>query len=240
MKDLSDETKIKISILGDSISTFLGYSEPEGAEFYDNEKKLLSDVVSHKDTWWGRTIEALGGELLVNNAISGSTVCGGPRYEYPSYACSDERTSSLGRNGVSPDVIFAYIGTNDWGRAIRIRQEEESDPAKRDPECFFLSAYELMLEKLKRNYPDAEIYCFTMAKSRFSKSSTFSFPYAYRGRHIEEYVDVVRASAEKYGCRLVDLYRYAEPYETIDGFHPNRDGMLTLADAVISIIKETI
>ena len=68
--------KLRFSILGDSISTFSGYSEPAGAEFYDAEKKVLSRVTSQKDTWWGRTIEALGGTLLVNNSFSGSTVCG--------------------------------------------------------------------------------------------------------------------------------------------------------------------
>ena len=236
----SEPKKIKISILGDSISTFLGFSEPEGAEFYDNEKKLLSDVISHTDTWWGRTIDALGGERLVNNAISGSTVCGGPRYEYPSYACSDERTSALGRDGVSPDLIFAYIGTNDWGRGTRIYESEEADPSKRDPACFFYSAYDMMLRKLRANYPNAVIYCFTPAVSRFTKAPTFTFPYTHGGRHIEEYVKVIRTLSAKHGCHLVDLYKSAEPYETIDGFHPNRDGMQTLADTVISIIKETI
>ncbi|MBO4472640.1 MAG: hypothetical protein J5765_02400 [Clostridia bacterium] len=236
----SEANKLKISILGDSISTFLGYSEPEGAEFYDNEKKLLSDVISHTDTWWGRTIEALGGELLVNNAISGSTVCGGPRYEYPSYACSDERTSALDRNGVSPDLIFAYIGTNDWGRGTRIHESEEPDPTKRDPAYFFYPAYDMMLSKLKANYPNAVIYCFTPAVSRFTKAPTFAFPYLHGGRHIEEYVGVIRSLSKKHGCRLVDLYLCAEPYETIDGFHPNVDGMISLADTVIAIIKETL
>ena len=234
---MNDPIKKKYSILGDSISTFAGYSEPEGAEFYDTEKKLAAGIYSHRDTWWGRVIQALDGELLVNNAISGSTVCGGPRYEYPSYACSDERTSALAKGGVDPDVIFAYIGTNDWGRATPIREEEARDSEERDPECFVLPAYERMLEKLKRNYPSAVIYCFTPARSRFSKSETFSFPYAYRGRHIEDYVKVIRASAAKYGCRLVDLYRYAEPYETIDGFHPDAEGMETLAKAVLSQIR---
>lgn len=49
------------SILGDSISTLQGYSEPEYAVFYDTTRKLESGVLTSLDTWWGQVIEQLGG-----------------------------------------------------------------------------------------------------------------------------------------------------------------------------------
>lgn len=64
----------------------------------------------------------------------------------------------------------------------------------------------------------------------------FIFPYRYGGRHMEEYCDVIRACAEVYGCRVIDLYRSAQPYDTIDGFHPNAEGMKTLSDAMIRLL----
>ena len=42
------------SILGDSISTLGGYSEPEDAAFYVSMKKFEADVFLPEDTWWGQ------------------------------------------------------------------------------------------------------------------------------------------------------------------------------------------
>ena len=224
------------SILGDSISTFDGCSQPDNASFYDTAIKLASGVITPAYTWWGHVIKELGGKLLVNNSISGSTVCWNPIYEYPSYGCSDERTSSLGRNEVSPDVIMVYIGTNDWGRGTAIKYDERYVSVKEKNSLFF-SAYDAMLEKLRKNYPSAEIWCFTLSTSRCSAKESFSFPYRYSGRHIEEYCDAIRACAQNRGCRVVDLYALRIFYDTIDGFHPNAEGMKQISTAVLDELK---
>ena len=80
--------KKKISVLGDSISTFEGYSEPKDAVFYDMAKKLSSGVLRYADTWWGQVIEGLGGELLTLNAISG-----GITTHFGSGTCSRARST---------------------------------------------------------------------------------------------------------------------------------------------------
>jgi hypothetical protein len=85
----------RFSVLGDSISTLQGYSEPKNAEFYDALRMRKAGLHGVEDTWWGQVIARLGGKLLVNNSISGSTVCRRPTHTIPSYACSDERTSAL-------------------------------------------------------------------------------------------------------------------------------------------------
>ena len=219
------------SILGDSISTLSGYSEPWDAVFYDAVNKREAMIYAPEDTWWGQVIAHLGGKLLVNNSISGSTVVRYSSYEAPFYACSDERTSSLATGYRTPDVIMVYIGTNDWGCGARVvprNSDEEKDLS------VFSVAYCAMLEKLKSNYPEAELWCFTPSVSKCSRRDDFEFPYCYRDKHIEEYCSAIRACAEKYGCRLIDLYRPDVPYDTFDGFHPNVYGMRTLSEAVIS------
>ena len=227
----------KFSILGDSISTFQGYSEPEDAAFYDISRKLESEIITPADTWWGQVIEYLGGELLVNNSISGSTVCRNPFYEVPSYACSKERTSSLAKGDVLPDVIMIYMGTNDWGRGTRIHCEELNDGAEESLELFSV-AYRTMLKELKQNYPDAEIWCFTLPISCCTSREGFAFPYCYGGRHIDEYCQEIRCCASELGCRLIDIRSYNRPYDTIDGFHPNAEGMKTIANSVIGGIEK--
>lgn len=59
------------SVLGDSVSTFEGFTEPDYAVFYTFGQKIASGVLSYPDTWWGRVINAFGGKLLVNNSFSG-------------------------------------------------------------------------------------------------------------------------------------------------------------------------
>ncbi len=225
------------SILGDSISTFEGSSVPEHAVYYDRAHKLASGVLTSLDTWWGQVIDHLGGELLVNNAFSGSTVCWHPLYEIPSYACSDERTSSLHKDGLKPDVIMVYMGTNDWGCGTRVFWDERYDPTEDNP-SLFLPAYRQMLKKLKANYPHAEIWCFTLPVSRCSAKPDFQFPYLYGGRNILEYCEAIRICAEEFHCRMIDLYNRSEPYDTLDGFHPTSGGMRTIANAVIKELAE--
>lgn len=223
------------SILGDSISTLAGYSEPKEAAYYDGDTRIFSRVATGMDTWWGQVIDALGGRLLVNNSWSGSLVVKHPLCEIPSYGCSDERTSALDKDGVMPDVILVYMGTNDWGHGLRVLQEGTEVA---DTRSIFSVAYKLMLEKLQKNYPNAEIWCFTMPITRCSAQENFTFPYHYGGRHIEEYCKAITACAEELGCRTVDLYNRSDFPDTMEGFHPTADGMKTIAEMVLAVINE--
>lgn len=227
------------SILGDSISSLEGYSEPRDSAFYDTEKKLASGVITPPYTWWGKVIRRLGGTLLVNNSVSGSTVCWRRTYEIESYACSDLRTSSLDKDGIAPDVIMVYMGTNDWGSGYPINHSEQIRSTAED-RALFLGAYKLMLQKLRRNYPHAEIWCFTLPVSCCTAKTDFQFPYYYRGIHISQYCDAIRTAAEEYGCRVIDLYKHARPYDTIDDFHANASGMETLAESVLEALQASL
>lgn len=146
------------SVLGDSISTLDGYN-PIGYEvFYDRTNGIFADVRTSDDTWWGQVISFFGGKLLINDSWSGSMVSKHPMCEVPSYSCSDERTSGLGRNGISPDVIMIFMGTNDRGYGMKPCAES---PVEQGDLAIFGVAYREMLRKLRENYPDAEIWCIT-------------------------------------------------------------------------------
>lgn len=217
------------SILGDSISTLAGVSRPYDAAYYEGMRKLETRVYCTKDTWWGIVIDALGGELLVNNSFSGSMVTKRKGCMIESYGCSDARTSDLSENGKSPDVIFAFMGYNDWGCGAEIYGENAENDL-----TVFSTAYETMIRKLRTNYPVAEILCFTLPVSKYEGRD--EFPYFYHGRHIEEYCNAIESVAKTLGCRVIDLYGACEPFDTSDGFHPNAEGMKTVADAVLSLL----
>ena len=221
------------SVLGDSISTLSGYSEPGDAVYYEGMRKIEAEVYDPEDTWWGQVIERLGGKLLVNNSFSGSAVCKHPDCTYPSFGCSEERTSALCQSDTKPDVIMIFMGTND--RGLGFPPTPESEWQQRDLAVFSV-AYSTMLERVEKNYPGAELWCFTLPVSIRSNKPDFVFPYSYGKWHIDDYCEVIRACAAARGCRVIDLYRADIPHDTVDGLHPNAEGMKTLADAVLACL----
>ena len=71
-KDLKDAAPKKVSILGDSYSTFAGHN-PEGyAPFYPNDR---NDVTEVEETWWDLYIKIMGYALEENNSWGGTTIC---------------------------------------------------------------------------------------------------------------------------------------------------------------------
>lgn len=222
----------KFSILGDSISTLAGYNPKGYKVFFDGESCEKSGVEKMQDTWWGKVIDFFGGELLVNNSWSGSRVTRLPNNDnlFPS-GCSDERTGGLHINGVKPDVIIVYLGTNDW--AFGAELDGTRLLIDKSNMQYFAAAYETMLEKTKTNYPNAEIWCCTLNTTFMSSNPSFSFPYEYGGTHIEKYNQIIKDTADMNNCKIIDLYSYHIPYDSIDGSHPNADGMNTLATLII-------
>lgn len=229
----------QFSILGDSISTLEGYIPKGYKVFYADDNCIKAGVAEAKDTWWGKVIDFFGSELLVNNSWSGSRVTKLPNKDdlFPS-GCSEKRTGNLHIDSVNPDVIIVYLGTNDWANNIsfwpedlnhidlkRVRHGIEMDK--------FEDAYMYMLWELASNYPDAEIWCCTLCETYISNRPDFQFPHKYAGTHIEAYNDCIRKISKEYNCKLLDLYNYHIPYDTVDGTHPNESGMNTIATLVL-------
>lgn len=198
--------------------------------FFDEGNGEKASVHDMNDTWWGKVIDFFGGELLVNNSWSGSRVTSISATLFPS-GCSNERTSCLHINAVKPDVIIIYLGFNDWANGVALDDthifEESLDHS------YFARAYNKMLENVISNYPNAEIWCCTLNTTYMSTNLRFNFPYKHGGIHIEEYNCEIKQAANNYNCKIIDLYKYRIPCDTIDGSHPNANGMNTLATLVI-------
>lgn len=221
------------SVFGDSMSTLSRYSEPEEAVFYQGARQCEADIFTPQDTWWGQIIEALGGRLLVNHSISGSMVIKHRLCMIPSYGCSDQRAKEICREGQAPDVVMIFLGSNDWGCGARPtprNAEEEKDMA------VFSVAYARMLENLRRQAPQAELWCFTLPVSICTHREGFVFPYRYAGRHIEAYNQVICTCAKAAGARVIDWYQADVLYDTVDGIHPNAEGMRTLSEAALRLL----
>lgn len=207
-KVIQKEKRQKISILGDSISTFAGYT-PQGGVFYDSYVQRETGVKSVEDTWWMQVIQALDGELGVNNSIAGSMVSG----NLSTSAMSVERIQALGECG-TPDVILISAGCNDWGFCVLPEE--------------FESAYQIMLHRLKSTYPHAQIWCCTLPEGKEPEGQMFFNVDGTISKRI--YSDIIRECVRKAEVELADIEKYQKEYETVDGVHPNKAGMKMLAD----------
>lgn len=234
----------KVSILGDSISTYANISNNAaynstltgGAIFYSVGRY----GVYQQDTWWQQVIDAWDMELCVNNSWSGSAVLNTRTGTVGVYI---DRCVQLHNNaGEMPEVIFVYLGTNDFtdlnsnaakmGSFEAIRYDElikkTSDTYHYATPTTVCEAYAIMLHKMTVRYPDAEIYCLSLLARKSGAQ-----PQAFNA-------DLAQIM-ERAGCKTVDLYSLltAANFDNYmgDTLHPNPDGMDLISRAVIEAMS---
>lgn len=156
---LSAQTRVKVSILGDSYSTFYGYVTPASNLCWygvPGEKKE-NDVLRVEDTWWHRLAAAQGWEIERNNSYSGSTVCN-TGYDKADYSDRSfvTRMDSLG----SPDIILIFGGTNDSWAGVPIGRYQYAHWAKANLYSF-RPAFCHLLDYVTRYYPNARVFNIT-------------------------------------------------------------------------------
>ena len=203
--------KILFSILGDSISTYRGVSDDRSVNerlFYN--RTYYRPPFPLAQTWWRRVADRFGLELCVNNSYSGGNLSG-----------REDDTSGVNRarflskdSGERPALIIIFMGINDLGRNI-------------DAEVF-AEDYERTLMTVRHMHPAASVCCVNLPdRDIFLKERAIIF-----NRAIAE-------AAEKMGegFFVVDLFssRLNNDFyynNTLDGLHPDPDGMALIAEVV--------
>ncbi|MBE6575745.1 MAG: hypothetical protein E7654_05690 [Ruminococcaceae bacterium] len=247
-----------VSILGDSISTYEGFSNNTAYNstigsntIYYSDGRLGVEL---PDTWWRQTIDALDMKLLVNNSWSGSTVF------YPRKGANSVgyRTRCVNlhndRTGEEPDVIIVFIGTNDFSYYQSTLGTAEIDydaliKTVDDGTYHYASpkttceAYAVMLHKMITRYPDAEIYCMTPTARRYPDKKD---NYADVGQPTAFNAELTRI-IRHFECTPVDLencgiVKDAKIFDTYMGdgrVHPNPQGMDLITNALVSVMLGT-
>ncbi len=203
------------AILGDSVSTFAGCT-PKNGVFYDGWVKEATGVKTPEDTWWMQVIREKKGVVGANNSYAGSLVSG----NLSTSGTAENRLRELGEKG-KPDVILIAMGTNDWGFCV-LPQE-------------FAQEYRRMIGRLKCLYPQAEIWCSTLLRGKDGETAFFN---AESTISQEVYSTVIRETAKEAEVYLSDVARHGIEYETIDGVHPTKEGMKTIARLWLEEIRE--
>lgn len=231
---------ITVSILGDSISTFENWI-PYG---YNNFYPMSGEVTDINDTWWIRMFDETGMKLCANASSSGSTCAGDSTdAEDPQVGCSDFRITDLSdKNGVYPDIIVVFMGTNDLLSGVLLGENDGTTVVEEGVIDNFSDAYTLMLDKLETYYPCSDIYCCTLMQAGDYGTETPYVPFTNgQGLTAEDYTRQIRLIAENKGFPVIDLYDCGIEIDnlqemTSDGVHPTPEGMKYIAEAVIETI----
>lgn len=211
----------RISFIGDSISTFEGYSNNvaynptigENAVYYNGTRKGFTDA---NETWWMQTVYATGMELCVNNSWSGDRVT----------KRGIERAKQLhNAAGAMPDVIVVYLGINDFRHGVT--------------ESAFKTAYDQMITGMKETYPLADVYLCTLVYT-----SNVSNP-SVRPKNVEKFNAAIADLAAKHGATVVDLYngtgitwKNMKEHMADGSLHPSYLGMDKITECVLSALAE--
>ncbi len=193
----------KVSILGDSYSTFIGIIPANYSSFYPNDR---NDVTEIGQTWWSLYIQAKGYTLEKNDSWGGTTICG------TGYGRMDSsrnnfisRVDSLG----NPDLIFVFGGTNDAWANSPMGEYQYSDWTKEDCKNF-RPAVACLIDMLKQRYPNAE-FCFIL------------------NSELKEPVnESMREICNHYNVKLVELH----DIEKQNG-HPSINGMKNICEQLL-------
>lgn len=150
------DSRLSVTIFGDSYSTFEGYLTPSHNEawYFLDRQQVDNDVVAVEDTWWHQLIKKNGWRLCMNNSYSGSTISssgyGGADYTPRSFVT---RASNLG----NPDIIFVFGATNDSWVPAPIGEYKYSGWTKDDLKSFRPSLAK-MLDYMTKRYLGVKIY----------------------------------------------------------------------------------
>ena len=215
-----------VSILGDSVSTFSGYNPPGFSVYYSEEIQKKNGIAGVSGTWWYKVLEAMNAQLAVNNSYSGSRVSGDV---FPA-ANTEERLRLLRTETVVPQLVLIYIGGNDFGYNVPL---ESGRRLHRDA-SFFGDAYDMMLRRIHKLYPQTEIICATGMRTYIHNKQEWQFPEFLHGVPKEAYNDQIRKCCRRHKVHLADLSRTYIRYETLDGSHPTAMGHYQIATAWIS------
>lgn len=213
----AQEQKVKVSILGDSYSTFEGYVV-EGNELWFGASPQWdrgNDVVRVWDTWWHHLIDDNGLQLEVNDSWSGSTVCTTSYngVHRPDNAfISKMRIDRLG----NPDVILVFGGTNDMWAGSPLGDYQYADWTEDDLRNF-RPALCYLFDQLHKHYPNALIYNIENTELR------------------SEFYESCEVICKHYGVTRVRLHHISKQLG-----HPSIDGMNAIARQVWDVIGRRI
>lgn len=229
----------RMAVLGDSISTFVGYSEDTGSgTTYEAEYYPHGDVTDVTQTWWDIVRRGLQfPDPPSVSAISRSSY----RYQPNNastipWGADDTRIARLASNGI-PTHIFVELGFNDPFKADVGQNLYTTDitTLEASKEYTYAACAETIV-KLQTAYPSAKIIILIPKTCVYDLSGTYSMERQAKTfaaiKEIAEQLGVYKIiDLRKCGINAANTVSYSD---SSNGIHPNAAGMKIIADYIIS------
>lgn len=214
--------KKRVSILGDSISTYQGFT-PYPSN-YQYPKAAYTDFTSVSQTWWHQIIydKMTNAKLEVNSSYTGTCVQETTSQGHPGYGFL-HRYVELG----NPDVILINGGTNDsWSFKLPVGTLDFSIATDNLDEYQFAQAYDKLIRLMKAKYPNAQIACII-------GDAVMDAQYA-------SYAQVIRDVCDHYNLPYAEVTFANRSASTYDNVHPNVEGMQDMADQIWNALQPVL
>lgn len=232
-----------IAVLGDSTSTYNGISEDEiGGRTVRGAYYPTGDITSADQMWWAilRKMLRFGGAVNVS-AISRSRYlddidAGGI---YAPAVWNEERIERLQMNNNWPHYIFVNVGINDgfstnkYGEFSYNNLEEEIEAEAET----IARGIELTLVRIQNANPYARI---VLMIPKLVKKNTTDFVW----KSYYKACELIEQIGKAYGVyKIVDLRKCGitegnSSTYTIDGIHPNAEGMKMIAEYIYNCMTD--
>ena len=171
-----------VSILGDSLSTFEGWSyDTQGVNDHYGPNSVgttrdNNDVVKVDQTWWYKLLTSCGAKLCVNNAIGSSRVTAREGIVTDAIARVNRNelirqvgktyinldgTREVATEEVIPDVVIIFMGTNDYINKVPLGRPEggiNGSNFDKLEEGTFAQGYFKMLTDINSKLNKADVY----------------------------------------------------------------------------------
>jgi len=248
----------KVSIIGDSISTFKGWCDTtKGGAYYP---KSDGDVSSVDMTWWYRLIysKMKTGTFEKNISAGNTTVVQNTTGDSSAYWYGWDFGTRLQTLGIgNPDVVFIHGGTNDYGHTSWYSTSEELIPGVAMSASEFPSSSQDALDAIfsaadgATTVSDADALDgtnFCSAYTRLIRMIQVRHPSAKIVCVIGDYLrggqgDAIKLIAQHFGddkVRVADILGEKVSISKYSNPHPDAAGMATMADFIYSKVGEWI
>ena len=240
----------KLSLLGDSISSYAG-TIPAGNDVYYTGSN--SGVTDPGQMWWSVLCSKTGMEPLIINGWSGSGITQLTDTAHVNKVPMSDLTRCQGLHDgdTEPDVILIAGGVNDYSYANSAQHNPGTWDGHTEPVSgnSFTETYACMIKNIQERYPEAVVVClstfFTMrgTDNGYTLLNGTGYTQPDYDKEIEKVARIMRCAyinMEQLGFNRFNYYpNFAQDSETIPT-HPNALGQRTMGEFLADVLPQIV
>lgn len=232
----------RVSVIGDSISTFTGYTSPGApAAYYPNRASGITNV---SQMYWAALAERNNMVIDTIDAYGGATV--GTKWAADLVRTPFIDPSRISRLG-TPDIIIVEGGINDFGGNPLGEYPVDGNYSNLYE---FRVAYGYLLNQLKQTYPTAKIVCLSLLSPKTYNNTQFpekqtiikqALATDITPHYLSEFNESIQELTRRYECVFCDVSDIVNYYNDMSnplGPHPNSIEHLALANRIEQSLRD--